>query len=217
MAHTTLDARATERTRRRYDRNARFYDLMEWGAERRFQPWRTRLWERARGPRLLEIGVGTGKNLPFYPRSLQATAVDLSPRMLERARQRARRLGLPVDLREADAQALPFPDASFDTVLSTFVFCSVPDPVLGLREVRRVLVPGGQLLLLEHVLSQKAALRPLMRAANPVVVRLTGANIDRETVENVRRAGFEQVRVEALWLDVVKLIEARAPGAPAGP
>ena len=133
--------------------------------------------------------------------------------MLERARVRAERTGAAVELIEADAQALPFPDATFDAAVATFVFCSVPDPVLGLGELRRVLVPGGQLLLLEHVLSHKPVLRPVMRLLNPLMVRVSGANIDRETAENVRRAGFVNLRVEDLWLDVVKLIEARVPVA----
>jgi phosphatidylethanolamine/phosphatidyl-N-methylethanolamine N-methyltransferase len=207
----TIDTRATATTRARYDRNARFYDLMERRNERRFAPWRAALWGCATGPRVLEVGVGTGKNLPFYPPGLAITAIDLSPQMLERARERARRDGIRVDLREADAQALPFPDGSFDTAIATFVFCSVPDPVLGLRELRRVLVPGGQLLLLEHVLSGQPQLRPLMRALNPLVVRLTGANIDRPTVEHVQRAGFASIHVEDRWLDIVKVIAGSAP------
>jgi hypothetical protein len=96
--------------------------------------------------------------------------------------------------------------------VATFVFCSVPDPVLGLSELRRVLVPGEQLLLLEHVLSRRPLLRPLMRLFNPLAVCVTGANVDRETVENVLHAGLVGVRADNLWLDVVKLIEARAPG-----
>lgn len=206
-----IDTRATATTRARYDRNARFYDRMERGNERRSTPWRAALWGRVIGPRVLEVGVGTGMNLAYYPKDLAITAIDLAPRMLERARERARRAGLRVDLREADVQTLPFPDASFDTVIGTFVFCSVPDPVLGLRELRRVLRPGGQLLLLEHVLSVRPRLRPLMRALNPLVVRLTGANIDRPTVEHVRRAGFASIHAEDRWLDIVKGIAARAP------
>jgi len=87
------------------------------------------LWERVQGPRVLEIGVGTGKNMPSYHKGWQITAIDLSPRMLEQAKRRAEREHVEDDLRLGDAQALPFTDASFDTVIATFVFCSVPDPV----------------------------------------------------------------------------------------
>lgn len=205
------DPQATAATRARYDRIARIYDRIERVSERRFAPMRVTLWSRVRGSRVLEVGVGTGKNIPYYPPNAQLTAIDLSPRMLAQARGRAARLGRAVDLREADAQALPFPDASFDTVVATFVFCSVPDPVIGLQELRRVLVPGGQLLLLEHVLSRRRILRTIMRLLNPVMLRMSGANINRETVENVRRAGFVELTVEDRWLDIVKLVGARTP------
>jgi ubiquinone/menaquinone biosynthesis C-methylase UbiE len=130
--------------------------------------------------------------------------------MLEPPRTRAARGGVTVDLREADVQDLPFPDASFETLVATLVFCSVPDPVLGLREIRLVLVWGGQLLTLDHVLSHKPRLGPLMRLASPLVERIMGAKIGCETVENVDRAGFADVRGEDLWLDIMKLIEAPA-------
>ena len=204
--------RATQLTRARYDRIAGIYDRLERPLETRcFQQWRTMLWERVQGPRVLEIGVGTGKNMPFYHKGRQITAIDLSPRMLEQAKRRAEREHVEVDLRLGDAQALPFADASFDTVIATFVFCSVPDPVQGLREAARVLVPGGQLLLLEHVLSRNVILRPLMQLANPLMVRMSGANMNRETVKNVERAGFAIQRVDDLWVDIVKFIEAEKP------
>jgi SAM-dependent methyltransferase len=132
--------------------------------------------------------------------------------MLERARRRAARLGSSARLDVADVQALPFPDASFDTAVATFVFCSVPDPVLGLRELRRVLKPGGRLLLLEHVLSERPWLRGLMRRLDPLPYHLWGAHLNRETVQNVRTAGFADVRATDLSFDIVKRIEARAPG-----
>lgn len=197
--------RETALTRARYDRIARLYDRLETG---RMWQWRAMLWERVRGPRVLELGVGTGKSFPLYRAGWRVTGVDLSPRMLDQATRHARRDGVNVALLLGDAQALPFPDACFDTVAASLVFCSVPDPVLGLREAYRVLVPGGQLLLLEHMVSQHPLLRPLMRAVNPVVVRVMGANIDRETVGNVERAGFAIRRVDDLWGDIVKLVEA---------
>lgn len=201
----------TELTRRRYNRGACFYDLLEGVIELRFGRWRRELWARVPRGRTLELGVGTGRSLRFYPSDAEIIAIDFSPRMLARARRRAARLGMTVDLRVADVQALPFPDASFDTVVATCLFCSVPDPVQGLREARRVLKPGGQLLLLEHVLSRRPLLGRLMRWLDPLVVRIWGAHIARDTVTNVRTAGFATVDVVDLALDVVKRITAR-PG-----
>ena len=198
-------------TRKRYDRIAPLYDLMEALVERRrFRAWRERLWSQVHPGHILEVGVGTGKNMPYYPKGAQVTAIDLSERMLERARQRAQSLGLNVDLRLMDVQHLTFPDDTFDTAVATFVFCSVPDPILGLREVKRVVKPGGDIWLLEHVRVDKPVIGPLMDLLNPIFVRITGANINRRTVENVRRAGLEIVSVENLSDDLVKLIHARA-------
>ncbi len=196
-------------TRRRYDRLASFYDLLEAPVERfRFASWRARLRDRIVGDQALEVGVGTGKNLAYYPRDVKVTAVDLSPRMLERARRRASVLGLEVELREMDVQDLAFPDHIFDTVFVTFVFCSVPDPVLGLRELRRVCKPGGRLLLLEHMRPDNPVLGLLFDLLNPMVVRMMGANINRRTMENIRRAGW-RIRVEErLSSDIVWWIEA---------
>jgi phosphatidylethanolamine/phosphatidyl-N-methylethanolamine N-methyltransferase len=211
VCNDTIDPQATAVTRVRYDRNARRYDRMTCCTERLMTPGRAGLWQRVRGPQVLEVGVGTGKSFPYYPAGMAITAIDFSPRMIEQAQMRAEQNQIVVELREADVQALPFPDASFDTAIASCVFCSVPDPLLGLRELRRVLVPGGQLLLLEHVLSHRPLLRRVMNLINPLVVRRMGANINRETVENVRRAGFAELQVEDLWLDIVQRIEARTP------
>lgn len=206
-----VDVAKTDRTRARYDRVATFYDLMQRGMERSFAPWRAALWKAASGPRILEVGAGTGQSMPYYPRGAELVAIDLSPRMLDKARKRAREGNVLVTLREADVQALPFPGGAFDTVVAACVFCSVPDPMLGLAEVRRVLAPGGQLLMLEHVLSRHFVARPLMQLVNPFIVRTMGANINRDTVSNVRLAGFVEVKVADLWLDIMKQVSARAP------
>jgi ubiquinone/menaquinone biosynthesis C-methylase UbiE len=208
----TPRARATEKTRRRYDRSAPIFDLMDRSAERGFMAgWRRELWSMVEGPRVLEVGVGTGASFPFYRPDLQVTAIELSPRMLERARRRADKAGVQVDLRLMDAQDLEFADGEFDAVVTSCVFCSVPDAVAGFKELLRVLRPQGRGYFLEHVLSHRPVLRQAMRAANPAVVRMMGANIDRTTKANLQQAGFEIVSERDLWLDIVKLFVARRP------
>ena len=160
---------------------------------------------------VLEVGVGTGKNLPYHPEGSRSVAVDLSPRMLRHAARKADRLGRDVDLVLADAQRLPFRDGAFDAAAATFVFCSVPDPVLGLREVRRVLRQDGDLHLLEHVRAGNRVVGRLMDLINPVAVRLMGANINRDTVGNVERSGFALKSVESRGFGILRLIRAEAP------
>jgi phosphatidylethanolamine/phosphatidyl-N-methylethanolamine N-methyltransferase len=202
--------RETAATQARYDRIAPFYDLMEWVTERSaFQAWREDLWSRVAPGRVLEVGVGTGKNMSYYPEGAQVTAIDLSDRMLAQAKRRAKESGIDVDLRHMDAQDLDFPDDTFDTAVATFVFCSVPIPIRGLREMGRVVKPEGDIWLLEHVRINKPVIGPLMDVMNPVVVRIMGANINRQTVENVKRAGLKIVGVEDLRGELVKLIHAR--------
>jgi ubiquinone/menaquinone biosynthesis C-methylase UbiE len=133
--------------------------------------------------------------------------------MLAQAQQKAEKLGYSIKLREMDAQKLDFAENSFEAATATFVFCSVPDPVVGLSELARVVKPGGRIVLLEHVrVDRPAMVGKLMDWFDPLVVRMMGAHINRRTADAVRRAGLEVERVEDLAArGLVKLIVARAP------
>ncbi len=206
---TTIDRRApssaTRGVARVYDRIAFLYDLYDapmnalGGRKRRRQ-----LIARAHG-KVLEVGIGTGANLDLYPAGIDLVGIDVSPRMLAKARRRASRLGANVALREADIERLPFPDATFDTVVATCVFCSVADPDRGLDEVRRVLKAGGSALLLEHVRPENPVMGRLADLISPLVKRLVGPELNRNTEETVARSGLRvlEVRREAIWREIV--------------
>jgi ubiquinone/menaquinone biosynthesis C-methylase UbiE len=205
----------TEKVRKRYDRNSRFYELYESPMERMmFGGLRRKFFEKvnADNPKtIIEIGVGTGKNLPYY-RGQHVTGIDISDKMLKSARLKNQKLKKGADLRVADAQALPFADGSFDAALATFVFCSVPDPVKGLREVKRVVKNGGKIYLMEHVRPTRSRLLGLLfDLFDPIFSRLTGAHINRKTVSNLENAGFKIVTRHEGPGGILQMIEA-VPG-----
>jgi len=174
--------------------------------EHRMAHWRKELLRDTAGE-VLEIGVGTWKNLPHYPQVASLTGIDFSPKMVNLARGRITELGVTnARVLLMDAQKLKFPENSFDTVVTSCVFCSVPDPVQGLKEIRRVCKEGGKVLMLEHVRSEKPYIGPLMDMLNPIPVHLYGANINRRTALNLRKAGFTDISVKDLWSDILKKI-----------
>ncbi len=204
------ESKTAEATRKTYDRIAPVYDLMESLVERsRYSKWRKILWSKVDGNKILEVGVGTGKNFPYYPNNGEITAIDFSEKMLARARQRAEKQKVGVHLQYMDVQNLEFQDNTFDSIAASFVFCSVPDPVRGLMELKRVCKPGGKVVLLEHVLSANRVLIWLMNLINPIVVRAMGPNINRRTVDNVIKSGLTVEQVTDLAAGIFKLIEAR--------
>jgi SAM-dependent methyltransferase len=203
----------TRRSRQRWDRKARFYDWLTAPMERMLGLSQGRAWifERALTGRVLEIGAGTGKNLPRYPEAAMVFATDLSPKMLARARDRV--AGGPGCVRFVvmDAEDLAFKDGVFDQVVATCVFCSVPDPVRGLREARRVLRAGGEIVLLEHM-RPGWLLGRVFDLLDPLMSRLMGPHINRRTLDNIRRAGLEPMQERDVFSDWVKIIVAQEEG-----
>lgn len=196
----------TERIRKRYERVSRIYDFLEKPMENMAMgEWRREMVKELQG-KVLEIGIGTGKNIEYYPDSLDITAIDFSQRMIDKASLKVEKLNKDVKLLVMDAQNMEFEDNTFDTVFTTCVFCSVPDPVLGLKEIKRVCKREGKIILLEHVKSEQKVIGVLMDLFNPLVVNLYGANINRNTVKNVEKAGFINIKVENIWKDIVKRI-----------
>lgn len=192
-----------EKIKKRYNRVSKIYDRMDKMIR---EDWRRDLLTGAYGD-VMEAGVGTGANLSFYPSSIKSLiGVDFSSDMLKYAKQKASQLNAPykMELIEGDIQELPFPDNSFDTVVSTCVFCSVSDPVVGLEELRRVCKPDGQILMLEHMRSENQAAGLVMDLLNPVTVRMWGANINRETMANIKSAGLSVVGEERLMGSIMR-------------
>jgi ubiquinone/menaquinone biosynthesis C-methylase UbiE len=193
-----------------WNRLSRSYDCLTWGEERRFGPAKSRLFSRMEG-RCLMVAAGTGNDFLHFPAGLTITAIDISPAMIDRARSRADAYRGTLELRVMDVQALEFADRTFDTVATACTFCSVPDPVLGLRELYRCLRPGGRILMFEHVRSRLGPIAVLQDLMTPPFRRLMGPDMNRETVANVLRAGFELIREDNVYVDIIKAIEARRP------
>jgi ubiquinone/menaquinone biosynthesis C-methylase UbiE len=169
---------------------------------------RRRIVARAAG-RTLELAIGTGLNLPFYPQGLQLTGIDVTPAMLAIAARRAQALGLQVELRQGDAQALDFPDEHFDTVVCTLALCTIPDERRALAEAGRVLRPGGQLLLLEHVRSPIGPVRWAERLLDPLLVRLAGDHLLRDPLDHLEPAGFQIERCNRSRWGLMEEVVAR--------
>jgi ubiquinone/menaquinone biosynthesis C-methylase UbiE len=185
----------------RYDRDISFFEKVQFGGGREW------VCSRAAG-RVLEVAIGTGRNLPFYPPEATVTGVELSPAMLAIARHRAAALGREVDLREADAQALPFDDATFDTVVCTLSLCAIPDHARAIAEMARVLRPGGKLLLLDHIRSRWWPIWAGQRFFEAFTIRAAGEHMTRRPLPMLAEAGLRIVESQQLKAGTVERVAA---------
>jgi len=190
-----------------YDKEMAFLDRVAFGDSRQW------VCSQATG-QVLEVAIGTGLNLPIYPDEVMLTGIDLSQAMLDIAADRAAELGRTVTLQQANAHDLPFDDNSFDTVVCTFGLCAIPDAEAAVGEMRRVLRPGGRLLLADHVVSTSYAVRALQRAMELVSVPLGGEHFRRRPLDLVRAAGMEIQDSQRFKLGIVERLVARRPGNP---
>lgn len=201
----------TDRIRRIFDKQAPSYD----GAMARFERLffaGTREWvcSRAEGD-VLEIAAGTARNLEHYPDGVRVTGVELSPEMAELGRKHAEEINREMDMRVGDAENLDFPDESFDTVVCTYGLCTIPDDRAAVREAKRVLRPGGRILLAEHVRSPNPVVRTVQRLIDPLAHRVGGDHLLREPLEPLAEEGFEVEVAERRKAGFVELAAARRP------
>ena len=198
-------------SKEKYNRMARFYDLHSKLAEKIwFTKWRKKFFSTLKG-NILEVGIGTGNNIDYYNTNAKVTGVDFSEKMLEKAREKLNKSGKKnISLKQMDVEKLNFKDNSFDYVVTSCVFCSVPNPIKGLKEIRRVLKSTGKLIMIEHVLSKNLLIALIEHALNPITKYLMGVNINRNTKENITKSGMNIIEDMNLALfDVFRLFIAK--------
>jgi ubiquinone/menaquinone biosynthesis C-methylase UbiE len=199
---------ATDKAREVWDKAAPAYDRQIVFLERVwFTGAREWIGERARG-RVLEVAVGTGRNLPFYPSEATVSGIELSPIMLAQARRKATELGRTVDLREGDAEHLPYGESSFDTVVCALSLCTIPEPCAAIAEMHRVLVPGGRLLLVDHIGSSWPPVRAAQWLLERVTIATAGEHFTRRQRPLVVAAGFDIVESERVKAGSIERIHA---------
>jgi ubiquinone/menaquinone biosynthesis C-methylase UbiE len=203
----------TERWQRYWDKHSGSYDR-EMGFFDRFVFGDSREWACSQaGGDVLEVAVGTGLNLDKYPPDVRLTGIDFSAQMLEIARNRAAELGRVVALQQADARALPFDDATFDTVVCTFGLCAIPDIDTALDEMTRMLRPGGKLILVDHVASSSRVARGVQRALEVVTIPVGGEHFLHRPLLKVRQRPFSVERAERFKLGIVERVVAQKRAA----
>lgn len=196
-------------TSKKYDRFSKIYDRFEGSVEKnKFGKWREMVFQMIpSGSTLLEVGIGTGKNIPYYGKDLHVVGIDFSKGMLDKARERAK--GYPekdIKLLQMDVADLDLPNDHFDFVVSTFVFCTVPDPMAGVKEIKRVLKPGGEVIFLEHMRSTRWYFNLMLYTMSSISIPLIGTSMVRQTKLTVQQSGLQVMEEKNLLSDIVKLL-----------
>lgn len=195
-------------TRNKWDRAAANFDLMAgFGPEKRWEPYKRELFSNMGDGEILFLAVGTGLDVQFFPQGKSITGIDISQKMLDQAKDRIAAYQGNLQVQQADVHEMPFEEGQFDQIFTSCTFCSVPNPVEGLKALRRVLKPGGDLFMFEHTGSSFFPFKPMMDAMT-VITRKLGPDMNRKTVENVKAAGYDLKRVTHVYMDVVKTIHA---------
>ncbi|ADO82489.1 class I SAM-dependent methyltransferase [Ilyobacter polytropus] len=193
-------------TKDKYDKVAKIYDRME--KMLFFNKYRKDLISLAQGE-VLEVGVGTGANLPYYSEKTSVIGIDFSKNMLEKSKKVIKKNNITnIKLKEMDVQTMAFEDNSFDCAVSTCVFCTVPDPVAGLKEIYRVIKPGGKVLFLEHMRSKNPLINIFLFMMNIMSKFFLGTSMIRKTQKNIEKSGFKITERKDLFFDVVRIIIA---------
>ena len=171
----------------KYDKSIGFFERRVFGSEQR--GWAC---SKAQGD-TLEVAVGTGLNLPLYDQGVRVTGIDLSPEMLAIARDRLAGTAADIELKEGNAHALPFPDESFDSIVCTYSLCNIPDPYRAVGEMKRVLRPGGKLILVDHIRSSSKPFFWFQKAIEFISARSEGEHMTRRPLEHVEAHGYEVI------------------------
>ena len=198
----------------RYQRIAWAYDLLDLPVEYgRYRKIRPQIFRGLCG-RILDAGVGTGRNFPFYPLGSEVVGIDLSPGMLARAERRRPLATASVVLRQMDVTRLDFPDRSFDAAVATFLFCTLPDDlqVAGMRELGRVVKPGGLIRCLEYTRPSGGLRRAMTHLWEPWINWAYGAGFDRQTEKRAPEAGLQLFESRFVHDELIKLLGATAKG-----
>jgi ubiquinone/menaquinone biosynthesis C-methylase UbiE len=198
--------------KKKWDRFSMFYKLHTSGAEKRWKPWKRDFFSKMGEGKILFLAVGIGSEIRHFPEGRDIVGIDISTEMLKKAGKAASNYSGKLELKEMDAQKLSFEDDFFDQIFTSCTFCSVPEPVVGLKELKRVLKPGGELWMFEHTISNHFPFRQMLTMMNPVAEKI-GPSLNRNTILNVTLAGFVIKQIFNIYLDVVKTIHAVKPKA----